>query len=145
MANIKQIWERGDKAFNAQDAATMQADMADDVEIVAPGGMVTRGKAQALEFLKSWWEAYPDAKTKARRVYTTDDAVIEEGTFTGTHKGVFRTPAGDIQPTGRRVEGDYISVFSFRGEKIASQHLMFDRLQLLEQLGLVPTPAAATR
>jgi steroid delta-isomerase-like uncharacterized protein len=145
MANVKQLWERGDKAFNAHDAATLQADMADDVEVAAPGGMTFRGKAQALEFIKSWWEAFPDAKTRARRLYTTDDAVIEEGTFTGTQKGVFRTPAGDIPPTGRKVEGDYISVFNFRGEKLASQHLMFDRLQLLEQLGLAPTPAAATR
>jgi ketosteroid isomerase-like protein len=50
---------------------------------------------------------------------------------------------GDISPTGRSVEVDYIHVLRFRDGKHVSFNLMFDRLMMLEQLGLVPTPAAA--
>ena len=69
------------------------------------------------------------------------DVAIEEGTFTGTHDGVLRSPAGDIPPTGRPVCVDYIQVLRFRDGKHASFSLMFDRLLMLEQLGLVPAPA----
>jgi ketosteroid isomerase-like protein len=51
---------------------------------------------------------------------------------------------GDIPPTGRSVEVDYIQVLRFRDGKHVSFNLMFDRLTMLEQLGLVPTsPVAA--
>jgi ketosteroid isomerase-like protein len=44
-------------------------------------------------------------------------------------------------PTGRPVALDYIQVLRFRDGKHASFHLMFDRLLMLEQLGLMPAPA----
>jgi hypothetical protein len=50
---------------------------------------------------------------------------------------------GDIPPTGRSVEVDYVRVLRFRDGKHVSFSLMFDRLMMLEQLGLVPTPALA--
>ena len=49
---------------------------------------------------------------------------------------------GDIPPTGRSVEVDYIQVLRFRDGKHVSFNLMFDRLTMLE-LGLVPTSEAA--
>jgi hypothetical protein len=50
---------------------------------------------------------------------------------------------GDIAPTGRAVQVDYIQVLRFRGGEHVSFHLMFDQLMMLEQLGLVAKPAAA--
>jgi ketosteroid isomerase-like protein len=49
---------------------------------------------------------------------------------------------GDIPPTGRSVRLDYIQVLRFRNGKHVSFNLMFDRLLMLEQLGLIPAPAA---
>ena len=48
---------------------------------------------------------------------------------------------GDVPPTGRAVSLDYIQVLRFRDGKHASFNLMFDRLPMLEQLGLIPSPA----
>ena len=45
----------------------------------------------------------------------------------------------------RPVEVDYIQVLRFRDGKHISFNLMFDRLTMLEQLGLVPTPALAAQ
>jgi ketosteroid isomerase-like protein len=59
------------------------------------------------------------------------------------HGGILHSPAGDIAPTGRPVRLDYIQVLRFRDGEHVSFNLMFDRLVMLEQLGIVPTPAAA--
>jgi ketosteroid isomerase-like protein len=42
------------------------------------------------------------------------------------------TPAGDIQPTGRRVTADYIEVLHIRDGMTTSFNLMFDQLEMLE-------------
>jgi predicted ester cyclase len=88
--------------------------------------------------------AFPDGHVEVHAVNLIDDIAIEEGTFSGTHNGVLHTPTGDIQPTGRAVSLEYIQVLRFRDGKHISFNLAFDRLQMLEQLGLVPTPAAAS-
>jgi predicted ester cyclase len=87
--------------------------------------------------------AFPDAHVDVHDVHYVDDVAVEEGTFTGTHRGVLQGPAGDVPPTGRTVSVDYIQVLRFRDGKHASFNLMFDRLAMLEQLGLIPEPAAA--
>jgi len=52
-------------------------------------------------------------------------------------------PTGDVPPTGRLVKISYIQVLRFRDGKHVSFNLMFDRLSMLEQLGLIPAPARA--
>lgn len=59
-----------------------------------------------------------------------DDIADEQGTFIGTHAGVART--------GRSVAVDYVRRLRVRDGKFVSVKLMFDRLLMLEQLGLVP-------
>jgi ketosteroid isomerase-like protein len=54
-----------------------------------------------------------------------------------------RRRSGDVPPTGRSVNVDYIQVLRFRDGKHCSFNLMFDRLLMLEQLGLIPAAAAA--
>jgi ketosteroid isomerase-like protein len=78
---------------------------------------------------------------EVHRLHVIDDVAVEEGTFTGTHGGVLRSPMGDVPPTGRSVRVDYIQVLRFRDGKHSSFNLMFDRLLMLEQLGLIPAPA----
>jgi ketosteroid isomerase-like protein len=73
-------------------------------------------------------------------LHVSGEVAVEEGTFTGTHHGVLRSPAGDIAPTGRPVTVGYIQVVRFRDGQHATFHLMYDRLLMLEQLGLIPAP-----
>jgi predicted ester cyclase len=143
MATIQELADRADRAFNAHDRAAMEALCTDDAVLAAPGDMAFTGRGEVCDFLQSWWDAFPDAHTTIRATHFAGDAYIEEGTFSGTHDGVFHTPMGDIAPTHRPVSGEYITVARVRGERVHSQYLLFDRLQLLEQLGLVPTPATA--
>jgi ketosteroid isomerase-like protein len=109
------------------------------VVFAAPGGMRGEGKAACAAFFGSWFEAFSDAQVEVHAVNVLGDVVVEEGTFTGTHDGVLRTPAGDVAPTGRAASVDYIQVLRFRDGKHVSFNLMFDRLLMLEQLGIVGT------
>jgi len=102
-----------------------------------PGG---RGRTACAQFFAGWFGAFPDAHVEVHRVHIADDVAVEEGTFTGTHHGILHSPAGDIAPTGRRVAVDYIHVLRYRDGQHVSFNLMFDRLLMLEQLGLLTAP-----
>ena len=137
----REAFERGTATFNAHDIEGFAKVLADDVVFKAPGGM--HGEAACAAFFGSWFTAFPDAHVKVQAVHIIDDLAVEEGTFTGTHNGVLRGSTGDVPPTGRFVKVDYIQVLRFRDGKHLSFNLMFDRLAMLEQLGLVPAPAEA--
>jgi len=139
----REAFERGTATFNAHDLDGFAEVLADQVVFKAPGGMQGEGKAACAAFFGSWFTAFPDAHVKVKAVYIVDDVAVEEGTFMGTHNGVLHGPMGDVPPTGRSVEVDYIQVLRFRDGKHVSFNLMFDRLMMLEQLGLIPTPAVA--
>jgi ketosteroid isomerase-like protein len=139
----REAFERGTDTFNAHDLDGFASVLADDVVFQAPGGMRGQGKPACVEFYGGWLSAFPDGHVDVSEVHFIDDIAVEEGKFIGTHDGVLRTPAGDIPPTGRAVSIDYIQVLRFRDGKHVSFNLAFDRLRMLEQLGLAPAPAAA--
>ena len=87
-----------------------------------------RAQRQATEDLR---EAYPEIV-----------GLGHEPTFTGTRDGILQTSAEPIAPTGRRVAVDYIQVLCLRDGRHTAFHLSFDRLAMLEQLGLVPAAVA---
>ena len=137
----REAFERGTDTFNAQDLAGFADVLADDVVFVAPGGVRGEGKAACAAFFGGWFGAFPDAHVEVHGLHVAGDVAVEEGTFTGTHDGVLHTPDGDVPPTGRPVRIDYLQVLRFRDGRHVSFNLMFDRLLMLEQLGLVPAAA----
>jgi ketosteroid isomerase-like protein len=141
-ATIREAFEKGTEAFNAHDIDAFTGVLAEDVVYQAPGGISGQGKAACAQFFADWFGAFPDAHVTVHALHMAGDVAVEEGKFTGTHRGVLRSPAGDIPPTGRPVTAEYIQVLRFRDSKHVSFNLMYDRLLLLEQLGLIPAPAA---
>jgi steroid delta-isomerase-like uncharacterized protein len=138
----REAFERGTETFNAHDLDGFAAVLADDVVFEAPGGARGEGKAACVAFFGGWFGAFPDAHVDVHHLHVAGDVVVEEGTFTGTHEGVLKGPTGDVPPTHRRVRIGYIQVLRFRDGKHVSFNLMFDRLAMLEQLGLMPAPTA---
>jgi ketosteroid isomerase-like protein len=141
---VREAFEKGTDTFNAHDIDGFTSVLADDVVYQAPGGMGGQGQAACAGFFAGWWDAFPDAHVDVHAVHIAGDVAVEEGTFTGTHRGTLRSPAGDIVPTGRRVAVDYIHVLRYRDGKHVSFNLLFDRLLMLEQLGLIPASAPAS-
>ena len=116
---VREAFEKGTDTFNAHDIDGFTSVLADDVVYQAPGGISGQGKAACAQFFAGWWDAFPDAHIDVRAVHI----------------------AGDIAPTGRQVAVDYIHVLRYRDGKHASFNLLFDRLLMLEQLGLIPAAA----
>ena len=140
--STQEAFQRGTQTFNDHDLDGFAEVLAEDVVFAAPGPVRGEGKAACVEFFGSWMNAFSDAHVEVHGLHVLDDVAVEEGTFTGTHDGVLSAPAGDIPPTGRPISLDYIQVLRFRHGQHVSFNLMFDRLLMLEQLGLVPAPTA---
>jgi steroid delta-isomerase-like uncharacterized protein len=140
---VREAFEKNTEAFNSHDIDSFADTLADDAVFRAPGGMAGEGKPACIQFFGGWLDAFPDARVEIHDVHITGDAAVEEGTFTGTHHGVLHSPAGDVPATGRPVTVDYIQVLRFRDGKHVSFNLMYDRLLLLEQLGLIPAQQPA--
>jgi uncharacterized protein (TIGR02246 family) len=143
MGSAREVVERGNTLFNAHDLDGVTEMYAPDAEFIGPGDMVLKGRDAIRQFTQGWFQGFPDARITVKNTYLDGSTVIEEGTFSGTHTGVFPTPMGDIPPTGRRVEGPFVDIFEIRDDQVVSDRLSFDRMQLMEQLGLMPAPAGA--
>lgn len=110
---------------------------ADNAELVAPGGQAS-GREGVLTFLGVFHEAFPDLRLEVRQLLTDGSAAAAEGTLTGTHDGVLHAPNGDVPPTGRAVELRWAAVYETDGDTLKSEHLFFDQMDFLGQLGLLP-------
>ena len=141
-SKVREMFEKGTDAFNRHDMDAMADTMTDDVRTRAPGAGEIRGKAAVRAFYQSWIDAFPDARVETKAVTCTDDMAVQEGVFTGTQRNTLHGPGGDIPPTGRSVRVEYIQVSRYRGDRVSTFNLLFDRLEMLEQLGLAPSEEA---
>jgi len=108
-----------------------------DAQMVAPGAQAS-GRDEVLGFLGVFQEAFPDLRLEMEQLVSDGAAAAAEGTLTGTHDGVLHAPGGDIPPTGRRVELRWAAVYATDGDTLKSEHLFFDQMDFLGQLGLLP-------
>jgi predicted ester cyclase len=108
-----------------------------DAQMVAPGAQAS-GRDEVLGFLGVFQEAFPDLRLETGQLVSDGAAAAAEGTLTGTHDGVLHTPGGDIPPTGRHVELRWAAVYATDGDTLKSEHLFFDQMDFLGQLGLLP-------
>jgi predicted ester cyclase len=107
-----------------------------DAELVAPGGQAS-GRDDVLRFLGVFYEAFPNLRLEVKRLLTDGSAAAAEGMLVGTHDGVLHTPNGDVAPTGRAVELRWAAVYLTDGDTLKSEHLFFDQMDFLGQLGLL--------
>jgi predicted ester cyclase len=133
MAETKQVVERHVEAFNGRRADAEP--WTEDAGFVAPGASM-RGREEVLAFLGAFWEAFPDGRLELSRVFGEGSVAAAEGRFVDTHSGVFRTPTGEVPATGRLVDFRWMSAYEAR-DKLAAEHLFFDQVELLTQLGLI--------
>jgi predicted ester cyclase len=136
MATPRDVIDQHIKAFNDQDRDAEP--WTEDATMEGPGASVS-GRDDVLDFLGVFWEAFPDGRLTTQRVITDGTAAAAEGTFTGTHDGVFHTPDGDVAPTGKPVEFRWAATYETAGDQLASEHLYFDQVELLGALGLMPS------
>jgi predicted ester cyclase len=142
MGEPTDVMRRKFEALNAQDATGMISYFSPEVEKEIPGGLL-RGPDQIAGFVSVFWEAFPDLQLTVTSEVEDGSIVAIRGTMTGTHLGTFRSPGGDMPPTGRRISVTFSDDYEVQEGVIVSTHLHLDRLALLEQLGAVPAPTPA--
>jgi predicted ester cyclase len=108
-----------------------------DAEFVAPG-VHANGREEIMGFLAMFQEAFPDLRLEIKRLVTDGSSAAAEGTMAGTHNGVLHTPNGDVAPTGKTIEVSWAAVYVTDGDTLSSEHLFFDQMDFLGQLGLLP-------
>lgn len=112
---------------------------ADHADISTSAGQ-GRGPEYATELFTRHRSGYPDLQHKVLDAIESGDgqAVAQRIAFTATHLGELRGPFGIVPPTGRRLRwrtSDHVRAGQGR---IVSWHAHFDRLSLLQQLGIAP-------
>ncbi len=142
MGQAADVMHRKIAAFNAQDTKQIMALVSSDVEWAVPGGLL-RGPDQVVAFFSVLWEAFPDIELTITCECESGSTVLTHGRAQGSHSGTFHTPAGDILPTGKHADLPYAEYYEVEDDVIVSARLLFDRLDLLEQLGVAPAPAHA--
>jgi steroid delta-isomerase-like uncharacterized protein len=137
--DVIDLARRHDEAFNSHDPEGRMAIESSEVEVLYPGGLELRGPEQVLQVVRAFWEAMPDGKVDVQSQWSAGGTVFGEGTLRGTQTGAFRTPQGEIPASGNPVSVRYATVKRFEDGKLVSEHLYFDQLEFLQQLGAMPT------
>jgi hypothetical protein len=69
------------------------------------------------------------------------DTAILQAVFEGTHTEALNAPDQAIPATGKRVSIPFVTLNTFDAGKLTNFALYFDRVELLSQLGVMPTSA----
>jgi len=123
--------------FSKGDLNGLVQHFADNATFLAvPNGETFKGRNEILGFIGNFKTAFPDMNLDVKRQIACGDDVVTEFVAKGTHKGVFKTPMGDIPPTNRKVEEHLCEILKVKDGKFTESHLYFDVASLMQQLGI---------
>ena len=97
------------------------------------------GKEGVRQLFKMMRAAFPDLHLEPEDVLVDGDKVVARVRCTGTNEGEFM----GMPPTGKSVDLEFIDIIRFGDDGLAREHWgVFDRMGMMEQLGLVPAAPA---
>ena len=143
MSDTRTAFDAWINAFNAHDEAAIRAATADDCVFEGPGGVRLEGGDAVAGYAMVWLNAFSDAQLVVDTVAVDGDWVAHTGVFKGTHDGTLASPDGDVPATGRRLEGRCSQFVRFQDGRSVEEHLYFDQMDIVTQLGLMPETAGA--
>lgn len=108
-----------------------------DAELVSPGGTFA-GRDSVLAFLSVFQNAFSDGTLSIRSIIVDGENASVEGVFDGRHDGVLQSPSGPVDATDNTVSFRWSATYLVNGPDLVSEHLYFDQLDFLGQLGLLP-------
>jgi steroid delta-isomerase-like uncharacterized protein len=117
-------------------------DVAD--ELMTPDAVILEPVAGTPDDLKhvatAIRTAFPDWHATVEEIIVEGDRVAERWTGRGTHLGAFQ----GIAPTGRQVAVPGVVFYRIANGKIAEFRGQFDRLSMMQQLGVIPSASMPT-
>jgi steroid delta-isomerase-like uncharacterized protein len=145
MADSKQIARQAIEWFNQGKLDEWSKTIAEDAELFSPMAGTIKGRDAIKGYFAEMRETFPDAKVTIHKMVAEGNTCVTEYTFTGTNRGPMRLPTGETIPaTNKTISGLAldIGVVDDNGQ-LKSLHQYFDTASGLQQLGLMPAPAAA--
>lgn len=144
--NSKDLVYRLNAAVNAHDLNPIGDMYAEDAELVWPGLGAVTGRKAIVGFYAVLLGAFPDVHVTITRIIEQGNAIAVEYVSEGTHSGPLPTPSGELPPTDRRmrVQASSIGTANANG-LIQNQREYFDQVEILAQLGLMPTAEPSLR
>jgi carboxymethylenebutenolidase len=140
--DLIRLWEEHTKhEFTTRDTEATLDTMVDDAYVnhvpTMTGGF---GKAALREFYSRDFIPSMPPDTTLTPVSRTvgEDQLVDEMIFSFTHTQEVPWMLPGIAPTNRRVEIPLVAIVRFRGDKLAHEHIYWDRASVLKQIGLLP-------
>lgn len=143
MTDVKDSAARFIRAFNAHDEDALRGLVHPNATFAAPGDVHLRG-VEATGYAIKWLRACPDGKLTVKHELVSDQWVVEEVIFEGTHRGPMDSPAGIIPATGKRLAVKAVLITRYESELALETRIYFDQVDVLIQLGAMQTLAVAT-
>lgn len=125
------------KGFNEGKLEVVDATITDDMVHTLVGSPAMYGPEGVKQYITLLRTAYPDLHEQIEEVVVEGDSAVVRLTATGTHQGNLR----GIAPTGNKIHIASAIIFHFRDGKIASAWTLLDRLEYMQQLGVIPRSA----
>ena len=101
-------------------------------------GMKANDADQTIGYVQGWKSAFPDMIGTVDSAYESENTVIMECSWTGTHTGDMMTPDGNtIPPTNKTVNLKNVFITEFDGEKFSNFKNYYDAMTMMSQLGLI--------
>ena len=119
------------------DSAAFRELMSPEIVAHVAGGPVSR--EVFLQHNSVFNAAFSEREFIVEDLTTEADKVVARVTWRGTHTGEFQ----GLPPTGKQVEISAFIMERIRDGKSVEHWSLFDRVTMMQQLGLIPPPQAA--
>ncbi|MDE3740795.1 ester cyclase [Maribacter polysaccharolyticus] len=124
------------KAWNANDKALMASHMTSDFIRTENGNIIAKNPQEYAGFMDIYFEAFPDFTVKIDKSSVQGNKAYIYWTCTGTNTGKFM----DNDPTDKKIMTHGFSVWTLdRDGKCEREDAFYDKMVLLEQLGMAPS------
>lgn len=132
------VVDRAYETWNSGDVSGLKDLYAADADVAIPGASA-QGREQVGALWAAFISAFPDGELTELLRLDCGGYIVSENNLSGTHTAPLVTPQGEIPATGNSVSVDGVSIFKIENGEIKSEHLYFDQMTFLAQLGLIPT------
>jgi predicted ester cyclase len=134
--DAKAIIRKEIELWNAHDRDAFLALYDDSVVLLdQPTGQQLTGREEfGKSFYDPWTDAYPDSELKDPVVFGEGELVCLQRRFAGTNTGILHSPAMEIAPTGRPVDGPFVFIAEARDGRVARAWNYYDRLRMFGPL-----------
>ncbi len=117
-------------------------------EVYAPEAVVRASHfpipIKGQEGIKNWIvstrTAFPDFQMTFEEIIIKSDRVVTRWSSTGTNTGTLRMPFVNLAPTGKKVRLSGISISRVEKGKTVEEIVVFNVLEMFQQLGFQLTP-----